>query len=227
MTNFDQRYQQVQTQYNAAQITIMQQAPSFSDKQRKHNRDSMLDRVQSIWIDGVLEPSLQGAAQIMLTLASRPDAVSTPFQQVLQEFDRARPLLPAGTHIGQIYDHANGEVLILGEPGAGKTTLLLELTRDLLQRARQDETYPIPIVFSLSSWAATHLPLTEWLVLELTGKYQISRDLARYLVQTDQVLPLLDGLDEVSTDSRETCVTAINSYRQGHGSVPTIVTSRL
>src|SRR5205807_6521884 len=135
--------------------------------------------------------------------------------------------IPYGTHIDQIYNPANGEELILREPGDSKTTLLLELTRDLLQRARQDETYPIPIVFSLSSWAATHLPLTEWLVLELTGKYQISRDLARYLVQTDQVLPLLDGLDEVSTDSRETCVTAINSYRQGHGSVPTIVTSRL
>jgi len=43
----------------------------------------------------------------------------------------------------QVYDEADGELLILGEPGAGKTTLLLELARDLLDRAQLDNTHPI------------------------------------------------------------------------------------
>ncbi len=56
------------------------------------------------------------------------------------------------------YDEADGALLILGEPGSGKTTLLLELARDLLDRAEQDETHRMPVVFNLSSWAVKQQP---------------------------------------------------------------------
>ncbi len=55
--------------------------------------------------------------------------------------------------ISQVFDAVGGELLILGAPGSGKTTMLLELTRDLLARARQDATHPLLVVFNLSSWA--------------------------------------------------------------------------
>ncbi len=147
MTQFDQRYQQVETQYNAEHITIQQQPLSLTEKQRKQNRTRMLDRVQAIWIDGVFEPSTQGAAQIALELQYKPSSVVTPMWHVLREFSKTGPLPPADASIVQVYDHASGEVLILGEPGAGKTTLLLELTRDLLERAHQDEAHPSPWSF--------------------------------------------------------------------------------
>ena len=70
----------------------------------------------------------------------------------MQELDRSPLTLPAGTTIVQVYDRAEGELLILGEPGAGKTTLLLELARVLLERAEQNERLPMPIIFNLSSW---------------------------------------------------------------------------
>src|SRR5262249_1187611 len=132
----------------------------------------------------------------------------------------------ADSSIVQVYGHANGEVLILGEPGAGKTTLLLELTRVLLERARQDEAHPIPVVFPLSSWATRRQPLTAWLSSELQPISQISPPLATSWIETDQVLPLLDGLDEVAAPHRTACVEAINTYRQGHGLLPTVVCSR-
>ena len=145
MTQFDQRYQQVETQYNADQITIQQPPLSLTEKQRKQNRTRMLDRVQAIWINGVLEPSLQGVAQIALELQNKPSAIVTPLWHVLREFDTTGPLSSSHASIVQVYDHASGEVLILGEPGAGKTTLLLELTRDLLQRARQELNGKLPL----------------------------------------------------------------------------------
>src|SRR5205085_12420668 len=123
-------------------------------------------------------------------------------------------------------ERANGELLILGEPGAGKTTLLLELTRALLERARQDESQPIPVVFPLSSWTTRRQPLTEWLVAGLHSRYQVPFPLAISWIKTDQVLPLLDGLDEVAAPHRAECVEAINAYRQDHGLLPTVVCSR-
>ena len=52
MTQFDQRYQQVDTQYNADHITIQQPPLSLTEKQRKQSRARMLERIQSIWITG-------------------------------------------------------------------------------------------------------------------------------------------------------------------------------
>jgi predicted NACHT family NTPase len=191
MTQFDQHYQQVETQYNAEHITIQQQPLSLTEKQRKQNRTRMLDRVQAIWIDGVLKPSIQGAAQIALELQHKPSAIVTPLWHVLREFSKTGPFTPTDASIVQVYDHASGEVLILGEPGAGKTTLLLELTCDLLERARRDESHPMPVVFNLSSWATTRQPLAEWLVVELHSKYQVPCPLAASWIEEDQVLPLL------------------------------------
>jgi type II secretory pathway pseudopilin PulG len=226
MTQFDQRYQHVETQYNADEINIHQQPLSRTERQQKQNRARMLERVQAIWIDGVLEPSVRGTAQIALELQHKPSAIATPLWHVLREFDKTGPLSSAESSIVQVYDHASGEVLILGEPGAGKTTLLLEVTRDLLERAHQDEAHPIPVVFPLSSWAARRQPLTEWLASELHTRYQVPLPLATSWIETDQVLPLLDGLDEVAVPHRAACVEAINTYRQAHGLLPTVVCSR-
>jgi energy-coupling factor transporter ATP-binding protein EcfA2 len=218
--------QQIETQYNAGRdININQYPPSPTAEQQKQNRAEMLERVQKTWIDGVLEPSLLGAAQITLQLQNKPNAVVNSLQQV-REFDRTGPLSPADASIVQIYDNANKGVLILGEPGAGKTTLLLELTRVLLQRARQNEKQPIPVVFPLSSWATRREPLTQWLAFELHDKYQIPFPLAMDWIKKDQVLPLLDGLDEVAAPQRVNCVEAINTYYQSHGLLGTVVCSR-
>jgi hypothetical protein len=127
---------------------VSKQAP-VSVAQR--NRQALLRKVYAFWIEGVLSHSLHGAALMTLGLQTQPDAVANPWHLVLQHPETAPQLLPTGTRITQVYDDAEGELLILGAPGAGKTTLLLELARDLLARAQADEQYPMPVVFNLSS----------------------------------------------------------------------------
>jgi eukaryotic-like serine/threonine-protein kinase len=117
-------------------------------------------------------------------------------------------------------------LLILGEPGSGKTTLLLELARDLLDRAEGDASQPIPVVFPLSTWAESRKPLVEWLQDELSFRYDVPRKIAQEWVGADQVLPLLDGLDEVKAAHRAACVQAVNAFRQSHGLLRLVVTSR-
>ena len=42
-----------------------------------------------------------------------------------------------------MFEQMGGALLILGAPGAGKTTLLLELARDLIARAEQNDGHPM------------------------------------------------------------------------------------
>ena len=103
-------------------------------------------------------------------------------------------------------------LLILGAPGSGKTTMLLELARQLIERARQDISEPIPVVLNLASWAGKS-PLAEWIEQELNNTYSIPKKNARDWSKGNKLLLLLDGLDEVSNAERTKCVEAINQFR--------------
>ncbi|MBA2677753.1 MAG: protein kinase, partial [Ktedonobacteraceae bacterium] len=191
------------------------------------NRQRLLQRVRAFWIEGVLDHSRQGMALMNLRLQEQPDAVAHSWQSVLQQPETMQYLLPAGTRITSVYNSANEALLILGAPGAGKTTLLLALARDLLDHAERDTASPVPVVFNLSSWTLKRQSLHNWLVEEMSNKYQVPRKLGSALVEHEQILPLLDGLDEVEAEARTACISAINSYRQEHGMQPMVVCSRI
>ena len=189
--------------------------PPLSDIQRQ-NRLRLLKTVRVTWIEGLLEKPLHQAAWIDLHLRDQPDALANPWRLQVQELNQEPHALSMNTSIVQVYDEAHGELLILGQPGAGKTTLLLHLARTLLDRAEADERVPIPVVFNLSSWAELHQPLTAWLIAELHSKYQVPKQMAAQWIEANQILPLLDGLDEVSVEARMLCVQAITAYYTRH-----------
>ncbi len=186
----------------------------------------MLERVRINWITGVLEPSINEGTPIIMDLQEMPDAIDTSLEASFSQRDAPPYMEPLSNRIKEVYKRAGGELLILGELGSGKTTLVLELARDLLEAAERDVTHPMPVVFNLSSWALKQLPLADWLVEELYSKYQVSRPLARSWVEDNQVLPLLDGLDEVTPPHLTKCVETINAYRKDHGLVPIAVCCR-
>ena len=202
-----------------------QQAP-VSPPIVQRDRRVLLRKVRSHWIESVLDHSLRKGALLTLRLEEQPDAIANPWHLIFQQPEKTPHPLPIGTHITQVYDTAEGELLILGAPGAGKTTLLLELARDLLARAEDDEQYPIPVVFNLSPWALKQQPLVDWLVEELNTRYQVPSKLGQTWIEADQILPLLDGLDEVAPTARSACIEAINIYRGEHGLLPLVVCSR-
>jgi hypothetical protein len=204
-----------------------QPATTPLDRQQQRNRKAMLQKVKAIWIDGLLEQSLAKELRLALDLTTQPDAVTLPLNALVQELNQPVHQLPVGTSIFEVFEQMGGALLILGAPGAGKTTLLLELCRDLIALAEQDEGYPIPVVFSLATWASNRQPLKTWLVEELNQRYDVPRKQAHEWVEADAILPLLDGLDEAAAEHRNDCVEAINSYRLEHGLVPLVVCSRI
>jgi NACHT domain len=187
----------------------------------------MIEKVWAIWITGVLQPSLPHDILLDLGLTERPAMVARTLDLYVQRPDLADQVQAPGTQLTDVFERLDRALLILGAPGAGKTTLLLTLARDLLIRAARDPEQPIPVVFPLSSWATQQRPFADWLVEALSEQYQVPREIGHTWVARDQILPLLDGLDEVALEHRAACVEAINAFRQEHGLLPLVVCSRV
>jgi DNA polymerase III delta prime subunit len=138
--------------------------------------------------------------------------------RVAQQSQSPQPLA-AGTRIVEVFAHPefDRQLLISGEPGAGKTTMMLELAEDLLKRARADNAQPIPVLLNLSSWnwKNPQQSIFDWLVGELS-KYGIPQDLAQRWLKEKQLLPLLDGLDEVAPQHQKACAVALNKWLTGN-----------
>jgi eukaryotic-like serine/threonine-protein kinase len=208
-------------------VTIHQYfSPELRDPASR-NRRAMIEKVWAIWITGVLQPSLPHDILLDLGLTERPAMVTRTLDLYVQRPDPVDLLQAPGTRLVDVFDRLDRALLILGSPGAGKTTLLLTLAQDLLTRAAQDPEQPIPVMFPLSSWAERQWPLAAWLVEALNEQYDVPRKIAQAWVTADQILPLLDGLDEVAAEHRAACVEAINVFRQEHGLLPLAVCSRV
>jgi hypothetical protein len=191
----------------------------------QRNRRIMLGHVENFWVKGILEKSLHGAALLELGIKKDPDAVTYPWAI---KREATKETLPAGKPMLEIFQEIGlgRSLLILGAPGSGKTTMLLELTRQLIERAREDVTEPIPVVFNLSSWTEK-LSLADWLAGELNTIYFVPKKVASSWVKENKMLLLLDGLDEVRQESRDKCVDAINQFRTENGLTSLVVCSRI
>jgi DNA polymerase III delta prime subunit len=210
------------------ELTIQQYSGAeLRPNSANHNRQAMIKRVWTTWITGLLQPSLPHDTLLDLGLTERPAMIARTLDLYVQRPDLADRVQAPGTQLIDVFDRLDRALLILGAPGAGKTTLLLVLARDLLQRAAQDPVHPIPVVFPLSSWARQRRPLAVWLVDALNELYEVPRKIGQAWVEADQILPLLDGLDEVAPEHRTACVEAINAFRQDHGLLPVVVCSRV
>ena len=97
-------------------------------------------------------------------------------------------------------------LVVTGGPGSGKTGLCVVLTLELL--ADQSDNQNIPYLVPLSSWNSAE-NLNTWLARRLAEDYPWLTGPSTYgatacaeLVEQRRILPLLDGLDEVSASNR-------------------------
>lgn len=93
-------------------------------------------------------------------------------------------------------------LVIVGAEGTGKTALALLLAYHYLKTRAPGE--PVPVLFSLSGWKAEGEDIENWLVRQLCENFPdvCTPEVARKLVLRGQILPILDGVDEVAPAAR-------------------------
>lgn len=163
-----------------------------------------------------LNQSLHNAVLINLGKEQRSHQVNRPWDAEVKIGKRSSEPLPANISILEVFERSDvsGKLLILGEPGSGKTTTMLTLAQALTEKAEIDSNYPIPVLLNLSAWKNTHQQMKDWLIAELKLKYGVRLDIGKRWIEEKQLLPLLDGLDEVRSEHQEACVKAINQLLQ-------------
>ncbi|WP_375561957.1 NACHT domain-containing protein [Bernardetia sp. OM2101] len=113
------------------------------------------------------------------------------------------------------------QLLIIGEAGSGKTVLLLTIAQKLIAEAKKrieknDISYPYPILLNLATWRTEDkYTFKEWLEKNLVyaaGRSGVSKKYAKELVEENNMILFLDGLDEIPESDRKDCVIAMKHY---------------
>ncbi len=184
------------------------------EKNERRHLAKLCQNVKRFWIDGYLDHSLRDGASMKVGRVVERTEIDHPWQSIVEVPESNTDNHLDDQPIIEIFDELSRHLLILGEPGSGKTISLLELTRSLIERTEDDTSFatPVPVIFNLASWSERQLPLTEWMVEELSQKYHVPRRVGKDWVERSRITPLLDGLDEVRSDLRAECVQEINDF---------------
>ena len=198
-------------------------------------RRVQLIKQQTKEVDDRLKDALERSAMIPLAFEdASPQVEKLPLEDLRKMlpivvpkrglFDRAKKFLtfgkgadaelPPQTKMIEVFRRrdVSGRLLILGHPGAGKTTTLLELAQELLVEAQEAGATRSPHVFEMSRWEEG-LDLVEYLAIELKLVHNLDLAVGRGMARSGELLPLLDGLDELR-DPRviSAAMGAINRY---------------
>ncbi|MFB7494553.1 NACHT domain-containing protein [Streptomyces sp. NPDC056161] len=139
--------------------------------------------------------------------------------------------LPLDGELDQIVDAytfvPSGRLVVLGEAGSGKSILTLRFLVDWLDTRTPGDR--VPVIFGLGSWDPAATSLRDWMCAQLVRDHPFlaapaarGGNLARVLVDSGRILPVLDGFDEIPSGLHGMALKALNQAT----TMPLLLTSR-
>lgn len=195
-----------------------------NSQQSVRDRNQLLEAVNSE-VKARLEQSLHNAVLTQILKQEQPQKLPRLWDVDVKIGKRPTVRLSPKLSLTQVFSQTGGKLLILGNQGSGKTTTILELARDLTELAQTDVDLPIPVLFNLSSWKDGKQTIADWMIAELKSRYGLNVKTGKQLVNTQQIFPLLDGIDELQLRQQELCIQAINQLIASENTPKNIVIS--
>ncbi|EGX59078.1 hypothetical protein SZN_14646 [Streptomyces zinciresistens K42] len=203
--------------------------PQPGDDVRRRAADQLADAVREQWAAEFRLRRLQDPEPVDVRwtaadprLADHPENV----RRIPTQRDGERRLGDVVAAFGSV---PGRRLVVLGGPGSGKTVLALRFTLGRL--AERQAGGPVPVIFQPAGWDPRHTGLRDWLAERLAAEHRPlalpaggQRTLARALLDSGLVLPVLDGFDELPEDVYGMAVRRINSELDDD--LPLLLTSR-
>lgn len=120
-----------------------------------------------------------------------------------------------------------GRLVIVGPPGSGKSVAAAVMTRTLLELGSADDGLPVPVWIPLADWDPSSERFQDRFSRLLTDRLRstISRGAAYGLALEGRVIPIADGLDELSPALRARALSVLNRELREH--MPIVLTCRI
>jgi GTPase SAR1 family protein len=169
---------------------------SFEPSRDRHNRQILIEFLYADYQDAL------EIAKPNITLSLLGQARQTKHTPPTQ-----------GLALEHFYEYKQ-QFVLLGPTGSGKTIILNQLARDLLEEAKQDETKPVPVIFSLASWRPKQ-SLQDWMLENLAQRLNKEPAQIKRFFDADLILPLFDDLDSIAGfEARLDCARELQSYQE-------------
>ncbi len=139
--------------------------------------DALAQRVAQMWLQGVLEPSLESRPPIALPLVVPPGP----------ELPNGVANCHTGVWLRALFRESKRRLLFTASAGAGKTIALLQLLRLLLQDRVGASGSPVPVVLDATSWRKGQ-SFRDWILHELDRLYGLRPKSAKLFVDTKQLI---------------------------------------
>jgi hypothetical protein len=199
--------------------------------------DELAQSVKTQWSDEAIVRQFNEYSPLMVTWTAADQALSVGWQDLVRLASEGpgRPAPPqADTWAGDPGGLAGfdrelpavlrrvptGWLVVLGSPGAGKTMLMLRLVLDLLANREQGSGQPVPVFVPVTTWDPETDSLYSWLedrlsidhpgLAEYVSAGQAPQSRIAAMLALGKIIPILDGLDEMSPVARRKVIARLN-----------------
>ncbi|PWU50773.1 hypothetical protein DLJ47_23250 [Micromonospora sp. S4605] len=200
------------------QVTTNRQAISPAAAHRRAAADELAELIRRDPTDEALLRAVDEPYPLPVRWRNGPERFFPSWRAIGRSSD-AGPMDLSGRN-GRLWSRyraiPSGRLLVLGPPGSGKSIIALRMARELPLHREPD--MPVPVLVPVESWDPGREAFHDWLVDRIARRFpQVAADhprrdaVLRDLVETNLVVPVLDGLDEVPEERLTACLEELNA----------------